>query len=210
MKIEQKKILILSPHTDDAEIGAGGAICQLAKDNDLYHAAFSFAKESLLPGFADDATEKEFFASAKYIGIPKDKCYTLDYKVRVFSENRQRILEDLVSLKRAIEPDVVITTSSFDTHQDHKVLYEESFRAFKDRTILGYEMPSNNRSFAPNLFVPLSDQALKKKIELVNIYQSQVVKFPGLENLIRSLAVCRGYQIKKEYAEAFEVIRLLI
>ena len=37
--------------------------------------------------------------------------------------------------------------SESDVHQDHQTIYNESIRAFKFSSILGYEMPWNNRFF---------------------------------------------------------------
>jgi hypothetical protein len=40
-----KKVLIISPHTDDAELGMGGTICKLRDEGvELMHIAFSIAR----------------------------------------------------------------------------------------------------------------------------------------------------------------------
>ena len=46
-----KRILVLAPHTDDAELGCGASIVRmLENDREVYIAAFSTAEESLPPG----------------------------------------------------------------------------------------------------------------------------------------------------------------
>jgi len=43
-----ERVLILSPHTDDAELGCGGFICKLLERNvKIFWIVFSTAKESL-------------------------------------------------------------------------------------------------------------------------------------------------------------------
>jgi len=46
-----RRVLVLAPHTDDAELGCGGTIARLLTDGaDVFVAAFSTAEESLPPG----------------------------------------------------------------------------------------------------------------------------------------------------------------
>ena len=44
------------------------------------------------------------------------------HPVRHFSEHRQHVLDELISLRRKFEPDLVLTMNSADTHQDHAVV----------------------------------------------------------------------------------------
>ena len=44
--INYKKILVLAPHTDDGELGAGGTIAKFIESgSEVYYAAFSTAEE---------------------------------------------------------------------------------------------------------------------------------------------------------------------
>jgi len=54
----------------------------------------------------------------------------------LFPENRQKILEDLIKIKKEIKPDLIFVPSFNDIHQDHQVLTQEGLRAFKKETIL--------------------------------------------------------------------------
>jgi LmbE family N-acetylglucosaminyl deacetylase len=210
MFFEGKKILILSPHTDDGEIGAGGFISKFSKCNEVFHASFSFAKDSIPSSFPENSTEMEFSLAANILSIPKKNRINFDYKVRRFLSKRQEILDDIIYLKKFINPDLVLTPSSSDTHQDHEVIYKEGFRAFKNSTVLGYEMMANNRGFLPGVFVELSDEAFSEKIEAISQYKSQLFKMPNLISIISAGAICRGSQVNRQYAEAFEAIRLVI
>lgn len=61
-----KKILVLAPHTDDGELGAGGTISKLLQQgNEVYYAAFSTAKQSVTEGFPKDILKTEVKKSNK-------------------------------------------------------------------------------------------------------------------------------------------------
>lgn len=46
----KKKVLVLAPHTDDAELGCGGSIAKFVEEGREVHVvSFSIAEDSLLP-----------------------------------------------------------------------------------------------------------------------------------------------------------------
>lgn len=206
------KILILAPHTDDGEIGCGGSISKFIEEGkEVYYVAFSTARKSLRSGFPPDTLEKEVRAATKVLGIIEESNLILfNYEVRTFPQHRQEILEDLIKIKRRINPDLVFVPSPTDIHQDHQVIANESLRAFKKVTILGYEQPWNNIVFSTRNFIKLRKRHVAKKIEALKCYASQTHRTYLTEEFIYGLAKIRGTQIESEYAEAFEVIRLIM
>ncbi len=206
-----RKALILAPHTDDGEFGCGGTMAKLiSRGAEVHYAAFSSAEKSLPPGVAPDALVRELKAAMKSLGIPEARQHIMDYGVRDFPQHRQAILDDMIRLKSEIGPDLVLLPSSTDTHQDHLTISQEGFRAFKDTTILGYEIPWNNRTFDTECFVILEEAHVKAKLDALMCYKSQLDRFYANENFVRSLAVTRGTQIGAKHAEAFEVLRWVI
>jgi len=193
------KILALSPHTDDIEFACGASINRWITEGAEVHAV-SFTSAS--------AQKKEFEEASKILGIKHTEL--LSYPVRRFSENRQRILDEMVAFERRIKPDIVLIPSSSDTHQDHQVIREEGFRAFKRHSLLGYEMPQNNISFPTNAFVKFNGANLLVKLQALSCYQSQANRPYISREFIESLARVRGMQAGCEYAEAYEVIRWMI
>lgn len=205
------KILILAPHTDDGELGCGGSIAKkLEEGNDVYYVAFSICSHSLPPHLAPDTLEKEVKVATNILGLKSENLILFDYDVRRFKEFRQDILEQLMKIKNQINPDLVFVPSPTDIHQDHQVISEEGLRAFKNTSILGYELPWNNVSFNTRCFIKLSDKHIAKKTEALKAYKSQMHRTYLNETFIRSLAITRGVQINTHYAEAFEVIRWVI
>ncbi len=133
-----------------------------------------------------------------------------DFEVRCFPEQRQKILDKMIGLQKKYQPDMVFLPSANDTHQDHQTIAQEGFRAFKRTTMLGYEVPWNNLDFRTSCFVDVSENHLKSKINALDKYESQKHRNYANEEFIRSLALTRGVQIGKRYAEAFEVVRWVI
>jgi LmbE family N-acetylglucosaminyl deacetylase len=204
-------ILILAPHTDDGELGCGGTIHKLTQlGKKVIYVAFSTCEESVPEGFAPDVLTHEVKAATKELGITSENLIIFDYRVRHFPAHRQEILEDLVKLNREYKPDLVFCPSSFDIHQDHGTISMEAKRAFKNTTLLGYEFIWNNFQFSSQCFIELNENDIAKKVAAMEQYKSQSKRLYAKDKLIRGVANYRGLQAGVEYAEAFEVIRLII
>ena len=94
-----------------------------------------------------------------------------------------------------------------DIHQDHSTIAQEGLRAFKNTTILGYELIWNNLTFATTSFVKLEKKYIQAKCDALKEYKSQDGRDYMNEEFIFALARTRGVQIGCKYAESFEVIR---
>ena len=71
-------------------------------------------------------------------------------------------------------------------------------------------MPWNNRKFESDVFVEVSESDLKNKLKHFDCYKSQSNRTFFSEDYIRSMATYRGFQCGVQYAEAFELIRMVI
>ena len=202
-----KKIFILAPHTDDGEFGCGGTISKwIDEGKEVFYIAFSSCEASIPKDMPKDILKEEVKEATRVLGIKKDHLIVFDYPVRKFPAHRQKILEEMILLGKRLKPDLVLLPSTDDTHQDHKTIAEEGFRAFKKISMIGYEMPHNNLNFSTTLFVVLGKRNLERKSEAFKCYKSQ--RGRGItENSIQSLAQVRGAQIGVKYAEVFEVVR---
>ena len=207
----KQHILVLAPHTDDGEIGCGATIARFIEEGkDVHYVAFSICEESVPEGFPSDILDTEVRKATRELGIPSENLTVLDYRVRRFSESRQAILEQLVALNRSLKPDLVFLPSSFDIHQDHSTIHEEGIRAFKNTSLLGYEFMWNNFSFSSSALVVVEERHVERKIASVACYESQAGRFYASDSLLRGQANFRGLQVSAEYAEAFEVIRMIL
>jgi len=203
-------ILVIGAHTDDIEMMCGGTIVKFLDSNkEVHYTTFSFANKSLPKGYPKDTTREEASNATACLGVHTLNLNMYDYEVRDFPNYRQEILEDLVRLRKEIQPDLVITHNANDTHQDHKTVSDETYRAFKQTaSIWGYESFKNNRVFNNDLYVKLDLQQIEQKIQAISKYESQIIKYDN-RDAVKSLARFRGSQINSPYAECFEVMRII-
>ena len=205
-----KKILVLAPHTDDGELGCGGSIARFcAEAKEVYYAAFCLCSKSLPADLPTNTLELECKKATALLGIPASNLILFNYEVRQLPQSRQQILEELLKLNQQINPDMVLLPAASDVHQDHQVIHQEGLRAFKNTTFAGYELPWNNYSFRTNFFMKLSENEVNKKIEALQSYQSQSHRNYMQPDFIRSLAKVRGVQCNSDYAEAFELYKII-
>ena len=211
--MHSESVLVLAPHTDDAELGCGGTIARLIAEGRAVHvAAFSTAEESIPSGFPPGSIKLEMMLSLQSLGVPATNIHVFDFPVRKLPQFRQELLEIMVRLARSIAPDLVLIPSRDDVHQDHQAVHAEAIRAFKCSSILGYELPWNQTAFAGQAFMELNQSHLDAKWQALKSYRTQM----SLErsyfsaSFIEGLARIRGVQGKFLLAEAFEVLRFRI
>jgi N-acetylglucosamine malate deacetylase 1 len=201
---------VLAPHTDDGEFGCGGTMTRLVDAGcEVRYVAFSIATRSLPEGFPPDTLSREVREATTELGIPEAQLAVHDFDVRTFPEHRQDILELLVGYWEEWKPDVVFQPSLHDVHQDHKTVAEEGLRAFKRTTILGYEIPWNNFDFAYQAYVSLQESHVDRKIAALAKYASQQHRRYSDPEYIRNVARTHGINVNREFAEVFEVYRVV-
>lgn len=208
------KILLLSPHTDDVELGCGGAVTKfLQEGHEIFWVVFSTAEESLPASLPKDCLLNEFRDVLASYHLENGQSRVFNYQVRNLDQHRQEILEDLIRIRGNFRPDLVVGPSKNDYHQDHQVVAHEMIRAFKSAaSIISYELPWNHVTFDTQLFVKLQRSHLAKKCEVLQHYKSQLMNQRNYfcEEYIYGLAKTRGIQCNAEYAEAFEVVRWVL
>ena len=210
MLLSFKNVLVLAPHTDDGELGCGGTLAKLVANGSVVtYVAFSTAEESVPEGLPKDILKTEVRNATLKLGIKEENLVIRSYPVRKLNFHRQEILEDLIQLRKN-DYDLVLVPSLHDIHQDHATVATEAVRAFKNTSIFGYELIWNNLSFNTTCFVALEKQYIDCKATALKEYQSQSHRDYMKDEFIYSLATTRGVQIGKTYAEAFEVIRLMM
>lgn len=204
-------ILLLAPHPDDGEFGCGGTLKRFTEEGKtVYYAAFSPCVKSLPEGFPEDTLFNELAEAAAVLGIATKQLITYDFEVRDFPAQRQNILEELIRLRKRIQPDLVLMPNSLDMHQDHQTIHQEGLRAFKHTRILGYELPWNNLNFTNNCHVKLTREHINAKMTALKAYKSQAGRNYMDEEYFFGLARTRGIQLNFDYAEAFETVRWIV
>lgn len=199
--MKRKRILALAPHTDDIELGCGATLHKYRNDYDIHAIAVTSAQP-----LSKGNPVEEFHTAMKIIGA---ESAFIDFEARVLNENRQALLDYFWQLQKANHYDIVFCPSSYDQHQDHQVVYQEAFRAFKHSTILGYELPWNNRTFRTDVFISVTDEDLNAKIKMLDCYETQQERAFMCKEYVYDIARSRGLQVAKKYVETFEAIRII-
>lgn len=203
-------VLVLAPHPDDGEFSCGGTLKRFSEEGkEIHYIAFSPCKKSLPEG-SENALFNELDNAIIHLGIKKENVRKYDFPVREFPKYRQEILEELISLKKELNPDLVLLPNSDDIHQDHHTVYKEGLRAFKHTRILGYELPWNSRQFRSDFHIKLEKSHIDAKIRAISEYKSQSFRAYKDKDFFYGLAKVRGVQANSEYAEAFELIKWVI
>lgn len=205
LDIKGKTIFAIAPHVDDVELGAGGAIHRWAQDNTVHYIGLS-----LPPLVPSDSFMEEFRESAAILGLDPELIILKEHDPRNLFDDRIEILQLFYDLNREIRPDLVLIPSEGDIHQSHSVVFAEARRAFKYTTILGYELPWNTVRFSMDVFVTLSEQDVAAKTAAIAAYESQRERIFFANDIVADLARVRGKQIGHDYAECFQLVRMVL
>ena len=195
-------ILVLGAHCDDIEIGCGGTMLTVIKNNphvNVFWIVFT-------------STEKRKMEATKSANLYCENIAAFDLKVLDFKDgflpyHGEEVKNTFESLKREVEPDLIFTHYRYDLHQDHRLVSELTWNTFRNHLILEYEIPKWDGDIGtPDMFVHLDQAAALKKIQyLQQIYNSQKNKAWFTDDLFWSLMRIRGLESNSPstIAEAF-------
>jgi len=202
-------ILCLGAHSDDIEIGCGGAILRLI--GDYPGCTFSWV---VFSGIGVRKAEAERGAQS-FVGKERLANMMLhDFSDGFMPYVGSEIKGVFEALKGRISPDLVFTHQGRDAHQDHRLISELTWNTFRDHFILEYEIPKYDGDLGnPNVFVPLETDISKKKVgHIVETFQSQRTKRWFEESTFLSLMRLRGMECNASsgFAEAFYCRKLVL
>jgi len=195
------KILAVGAHPDDIELGCGGTLCEAARGGGNPIAIFVTKGER-----SGDANIR-MNESIKALGVLGVKeVYFGDFPDTEVSTSHE-VIDFLEKFCAKYEPDMVLTHTVNDTHQDHRQVAWHSFSAFRNvPKILAYETPRVTPAFYPNYFVDISG-CIEQKWEALKRHLSQnAERYLTYQSMV-NLATFRGSQANVSAAEAFEVVR---
>jgi LmbE family N-acetylglucosaminyl deacetylase len=177
------KILAISPHPDDVEIGCGGYIQRF----DERHILTVTCGE--VGGPINDRIS-EAHNAADLLKAEVRFMHEPDTKVQVTS-----LIPRFKNFIWAMQPDVICIPTEFDTHQDHRAVHEAVMVAARDHmcTILSYATPSSIEFFTPNWFVELSEEQIRLKLKAVACHISQKDKMYSTEEWLISVTNYWGH-----------------
>lgn len=205
MQFYGKKVCFIGAHPDDIELGCGALIARIAGKTDIRCVTFSNnQKNPLLKNLID-----EHYASMQTLGVPQERVDLLDFETRRFQEHRQEILEAMIGIMRADDPDIVFVHTKSDVHQDHGVLTQEALRAFRGRTVLGFDVIRSSYGFFPDFLVGVEEQDVQKKLDALAQYKTYAGKYYFSPEVTRATLIRNGAICERSYAEGFDILRIV-
>lgn len=197
-----RKVLCLGAHCDDIEIGCGGTILRLIQENPKLE--FRWIVFSSTPERKREALE----AARLFLGTSvRSKVTIRNFRDSFFPYQGKAIKEFVESIKHSFQPDLVFTHYRDDLHQDHRLISELTWNAFRNQLILEYEIPKYDADLgSPNFFVELDQELCRRKIvSILRAFRSQAAKKWFTEDTFRAILRIRGNESNAEggCAEAF-------
>lgn len=195
-------ILCLGAHADDIEIGCGGTLLKLTEQNrnvTVHWVVFS-------------ATPPRVREAKRSAGVFLQNAHAKEVVIKNFRDSYfpfmgERIKKFVQQLGREVSPDLIFTHYRKDLHQDHRLLAELTWNAFRNHLILEYEIPKYDGDLgAPNAYVHLSKDMAKRKVRhICEQFKTQRSKQWFSEDTFLALLRLRGIESNSpgNYAEAF-------
>lgn len=206
---EPLSVLCIGAHSDDIEIGAGGALLEWMARGvrlDVHWCVLSAvgtrAREA-------EASARAFLDGAARIGIELQ-----EFRDGYFPADRAPIKDFMHCLAGRVRPDIILTHRADDAHQDHRLVHELTWNVFRDHMILEYEIPKWDGDLGrPNVYVQLRSDVLARKLALLDAhFATQRGKDWFDAETFRGLARLRGMECRasERFAEAFVARKILL
>lgn len=199
------KVCVIGAHPDDIELGAGALIARLTKQTEVVCVTLSEnVANPKLRGLRE-----QHYRSMGVLGVSRENTIVASFQSRRFSQDRQDILQYLFDLAHDRKPDLVLTHSQADIHQDHQVTTGEVLRAFRGTTVLGYEIIRSSDRFCPAFLVEVTEDEVRTKIRALAEYDTYADKYYFKPEIIRAGLIRNGALVERQYAEGFEALRII-
>ncbi|MBW4470414.1 MAG: PIG-L family deacetylase [Stenomitos rutilans HA7619-LM2] len=201
-KQQIRQVLCLGAHSDDIEIGCGGAILALVEafpDLNVFWVVLSSAGNR-----REEALES---ANAFLQPVNQKTILIENFKDTFFPYMGIEIKKFFEWLGKEVSPDLILTHYRQDLHQDHRLVSDLTWNTFRNHMILEYEIPKYDGDLGnPNFFVHISDSIRKQKIaHLMKFFATQSNKHWFTEETFSAILRLRGIESNSpsQYAEAF-------
>ena len=205
MRFYGKKVCFIGAHPDDIELGCGALIARISGKTDIHCVTFSDNQKN--PALSQ--LVPEHYASMETLGVPRDRVDLLGFETRRFQEHRQEILEAMIDILHKDDPDIVFVHTKSDVHQDHGVLTQEALRAFRGRTVLGFDVIRSSYGFFPDFLVGVDEADVAKKLEALACYKTYAGKYYFSPEVTRATLIRNGAICERPYAEGFDILRIV-
>lgn len=193
-------VLCLGAHPDDIEIGCGGTLLEMLAANPSLRIIWVVLSSE---GCRKPEAEASFHAWCQ--GRKDCELLLFDFPDTLFPWHGVAIKQAIHEIAEMHSPDAVFTHHRHDAHQDHRIVAELTWNAFRNHLIFEYEIPKLEGDLGhPNVFVPLSKNHADRKIDLLMTHFSSQRDKPWFQaDTFWALMHLRGIEAKTKTAEAF-------
>ena len=213
MSKKRETIIVLSAHSDDFVLGAGGTIANYTKERKKVIAiVFSYGENSH-PWLKEKVVQKmrsdETFEASKILHC---KTYFFDCRELHFTEDyhQKNIEQKMIQLITKEKPTKIFTHSHEDPHPDHKAVHNitlnllEKLPSSNQPEVYMYSIwnPVSFRTKYPALYNNIST-TFKTKMEALKTFRSQriIISYPLLILIWRNFF--EGFKTRSRFAEKF-------
>jgi LmbE family N-acetylglucosaminyl deacetylase len=204
-----RHVLCLGAHSDDIEIGCGGTLLRLIRENpglEIRWAVFCGADERRNREARESAARYLENAKPSHVDV-------FTFRDAFMPFDGVRVKEAFESLKNSFEPDLVFTHFRDDRHQDHRLLSDLAWNTWRDHQILEYEILKYDGDLGrPNVFAPIPEDLCKRKIELLmTSFPTQAQRQWFSEDTFWAMLRIRGVECNSptKFAEAFHCRKMI-
>lgn len=202
-------LLCLGAHSDDIEIGCGGAVLRWLAEVPQLHVTWVVLSA---PGVRADEARRS--AETLLAGAASVEVVVGDFTDAHFPSETARLKTFLSDIARRTTADLVLTHRLEDRHQDHRTVGELTWQTWRDHLILEYEIPKYEGDLGqPNVYVPLpADTAQRKVQHLMQHFGTQRSKGWFTEATFQGLMALRGIECRAPsgQAEAFHARKVVL
>jgi LmbE family N-acetylglucosaminyl deacetylase len=201
------RVLVLGCHADDIEIGCGATLLALTR------ARPDVEVHWVVLGATGDRADEARASAQLFLGAA-DRAEVVVHGFRdgFFPYLGGAVKDAFESLKGEVDPQLIITHTRSDLHQDHRLVCELTWNTFRDHLILEYEVPKYDGDLGtPNLFVPISRELADEKARLLlQAFGTQAEKHWFDAEVFLGLMRLRGMESHSPsgFAEAFTCRKL--
>ncbi len=204
------RILCLGAHADDIEIGCGGTMLKL-----LQMGSGRVSVDWVVLSAPGRRSAEANRGAETFLRRAKNARVVIeDFRMSYFPYVGAELKDRFDLLGREVSPDLVLTHSRDDLHQDHRLVGELTWNTFRDHLILEYEIPKYDGDLGrPNVFVHLDEETSRLKVESVlGIFESQRDKPWFSEDVFMAMLRLRGMESRSPsgFAEAFYCRKLVL
>lgn len=205
MSFYGRKICFIGAHPDDIELGCGALIAHIAPKTELLCITLSDNQKN--PALKNVVSEHK--SSMEILGVPAANVIIGNFETRRFPHLRQEILEYLIGINREHHPEIVFVHTRSDIHQDHATVTDEVLRAFRGRTVLGFDVIRSSYGFFPSFLVEVNEEDVRKKVKALAQYRTYHDKYYFAPEVTRATLVRHGALAERPYAEGFDILRII-